>query len=54
MKMVASKMTHRNAYPYSDPILEATVMLPGPKTTDAMMNPGPTDLAMFRSERYMK
>jgi hypothetical protein len=39
--MAAKTMTHRKAYPCSEPIRDATVILPGPKTTEAMIKPGP-------------
>jgi hypothetical protein len=53
MKTVASTITQRNEYPYSEPILEATVMLPGPNTTDAIISPGPIDLKIFLIFLYM-
>ncbi len=42
--MAAITITQRKAYPFSDPILDATVMLPGPRTTEAIIKPGPIDL----------
>jgi hypothetical protein len=54
-------ITHRKAYPYSEPILEATVMLPGPNTVAAMIKPGPRDLKralisgnLFTENKYIR
>jgi hypothetical protein len=57
MKTVAMTITQRKAYPYSEPILEATVMLPGPSTVAAMINPGPRDLKrvlIFTETKYIR
>ena len=43
MKTAAKTITQRKEFPCSEPILEATVILPGPKTTEAMIKPGPND-----------
>jgi hypothetical protein len=54
---VAIAITQRKAYPYSEPILEATVMLPGPNTVAAMIKPGPADLKkalIFTAIKYIR
>jgi len=45
--MAANIITQRKEKPCSEPILDATVMLPGPKTTEAIIKPGPNDLIPF-------
>ena len=41
IKKAAIPITHKKAFPYPAPSFEITVRLPGPKTSAAVINPGP-------------
>ena len=47
IQIAARTTTQIKIYPYWEPILEDTAILPGPRTTDAVINPGPKALMNF-------
>src|SRR5690554_3792823 len=52
IEIPARMITHKKAYPCSDPIREDTVILPGPNTTEAMIKPGPIDFINFFIKQF--